>query len=146
MRLFIHTYFLAKNLQQVTITSLVTLSLLWLLAFPLQVNANNESIQEENREKLSDVQQAIAKQESNIFDTNKQRSSLEKQLKTDDLAIAKVAKAINNIEEKLSNTQKKITTLAAEKKSLTTAKTKQENLLAQQLRSAYTTGQPDYFK
>ena len=65
----------------------------------------NESAQKQNRAKLSDVQKAIAKQESNIFDANKQRMSLEQQLKNDDLAIAKVAKAINKIETDLETTQ-----------------------------------------
>jgi len=146
MRLFIHTYLSSIRPLFIATASLFIISLLF--AFPLQAGQsdNNEKAQKENRTKLSDIQKAISKQESNIFDTNKQRSGLEKQLKADDLAIAKVAKAINKIEQDLSNTQSKITTLAAEKKSLLIAKRKQEALLAQQLRSAYTTGQHDYLK
>ncbi|MBU2870147.1 peptidoglycan DD-metalloendopeptidase family protein [Colwellia sp. E2M01] len=145
MRLFPHSDLPQKYPLQLVITSLLLLSLLFVL--PLQAkNAANESAQQENREKLSSIQKAIAKQESNIFDTNKQRSHLEQQLKQDDLAIAKVAKAINQIELDLDNTQEKITELAKEKKQLTIAKQKQETLLAQQLRSAYTTGQHDYLK
>ncbi len=126
--------------------SLFIISLLF--AFPMHASQSNsnEKAQKQNRTKLSDIQKAISKQESNIFDTNKQRSGLEQQLKADDLAIAKVAKAINKIEQDLSSTQSKIITLAAEKKKLTIAKKKQETLLAQQLRSAYTTGQHDYLK
>jgi len=129
-----------------TTANLIIISLLF--SFPLQAASNNtnEQAQDNNRTKLSDIQKAISKQESNIFDTNKQRSGLEQQLKTDDLAIAKVAKAINQIELNLKNTQSKIITLAAEKKQLIIAKNKQESLLAQQLRSAYTTGQHDYLK
>ena len=145
-RLFIHTYLSNKHLAPLAAVSLLILSLL--CAFPAQAEQSNrnKTTQTQNRAKLSDVQQAIAKQESNIFDTNKQRSNLEQQLKTDDLAIAKVAKAINKIEVELSNTQVKITTLAKEKKQLTLAKQQQERLLAQQLRAAYTTGQHDYLK
>ena len=145
-RLFIHTYLSNKHLSPLAAVSLLILSLL--CAFPAQAEQSNrnKTTQTQNRAKLSDVQQAIAKQESNIFDTNKQRSNLEQQLKTDDLAIAKVAKAINKIEVELSNTQVKITTLAKEKKQLTLAKQQQERLLAQQLRAAYTTGQHDYLK
>lgn len=119
-----------------------------MFAFPLQAEQSNrnESAQKQNRAKLSDVQKAIAKQESNIFDANKQRSSLEQQLKNDDLAIAKVAKAINKIETDLETTQEKISALAIKKKQLTIAKQRQELLLAQQLRAAYTTGQHDYLK
>jgi len=146
MRLFIHTYLSNKHLSHITITCLVIISLLF--AFPLKADQSdrNDEAKRQNQEKLSDVQKAIAKQESNIFDTNKQRSNLEKQLKSDDLAIAKVAKAINKIEQELNETQVKITDLAAEKKKLTLAKQTQETLLAQQLRSAYTTGQHDYLK
>jgi septal ring factor EnvC (AmiA/AmiB activator) len=146
MRLFIHTYLASKHLSYIATTSLVILSLL--SAFPLQAeqSSRNESAQQQSRAKLSDVQKAIAKQESNIFDANKQRSSLEQQLKTDDLAISKVAKAINKIEVELSTTEDKIAALAIEKKQLTIAKKRQERLLAQQLRAAYTTGQHDYLK
>jgi len=107
---------------------------------------SNEKSKAQNNAKLTDVQQAIAQQESNIFDTNKARSKLELQLKRDDLAIAKAAKAINTTEQSLKSTQKKITKLGKEKQQLTRQKRAQEQLLAKQLRSAYTTGQHDYLK
>ncbi len=146
MRLFIHTYLTNKPLPHIATVILVILS--FLFAFPLQAEQSNrnESVQKQNRAKLSDVQKAIAKQESNIFDTNKQRSSLEQQLKNDDLAIAKVAKTINKIVTDLKTTQGKISALAIKKKQLAIAKQRQERLLAQQLRAAYTTGQHDYLK
>jgi len=108
--------------------------------------ANNETKKSQNNAKLTAVQQAIAQQESNIFNTNKARSSLEKQLKQDDLAIATIAKAINTTSQSLNTTQKKISQLAQEKQQLTNQKRNQERLLAKQLRSAYTTGQHDYLK
>ena len=145
MKLFIYTYLSSKRLSPIT-TSLVLLNLLFVFPLQAEESSRNENAQQQSREKLTDIQKAIAKQESNIFDTNKQRSSLEKQLKTDDLAISKVAKAINTIEVELSTTQDKISVLAIEKKQLTIAKKRQESLLAQQLRSAYTTGQHDYLK
>jgi septal ring factor EnvC (AmiA/AmiB activator) len=86
------------------------------------------------------------RQESNIFDTNKQRSAIEQQLKSDDLAIANITKKINNIERDLIVTQTEILTLKSEKDRLTQSKNRQEQLLAKQLRSAYTTGQHDYLK
>ena len=107
---------------------------------------NNEKNQQKNSAKLNDVQQAIAQQESNIFKTNKARSALEQQLKNDDLAISKTAKAINDTEQQLKATKQKISALNQEKQQLTAQKRTQERLLAQQLRSAYTTGQHDYLK
>jgi septal ring factor EnvC (AmiA/AmiB activator) len=145
MTLFIHTYLSSKRLSPIT-TSLVLLNLLFVFPLQAEESSRNENAQQQSREKLTDIQKAIAKQQSNIFDANKQRSSLEQQLKTDDLAISKVAKAINKIEVELSTTQDKISVLAIEKKQLTIAKKRQESLLAQQLRSAYTTGQYDYLK
>ncbi|MFT4869454.1 MAG: septal ring factor EnvC (AmiA/AmiB activator) [Colwellia sp.] len=145
MTLFIHTYLSSKRLSPIT-TSLVLLNLLFVFPLQAEESSRNENAQQQSREKLTDIQKAIAKQQSNIFDANKQRSSLEQQLKTDDLAISKVAKAINKIEVELSTTQDKISVLAIEKKQLTIAKKRQESLLAQQLRSAYTTGQHDYLK
>ncbi len=131
--------------------SLLFVSLLFIA--PLQINAEtnsntnkNEKSQHTNQAKLNDVQQAIAKQQSSIFSTNKKRTKIEKQLKQDDLAIAKVAKTINTLENKLSQSKEKIAKLASKKKKLTQDKQQQERLLAQQLRSAYTTGQHDYLK
>ncbi len=146
MRLFIHTYLSRTCLFLKVTASLMIISLLFACPLHAAKGDSNEKAQKENRNKLSDIQKAISKQELNIFDTNKERSGLEQQLKLDDLAIAKVAKAINKVEQELSNTQEKIAHLSAEKKKLTLAKQKQEALLAQQLRSAYTTGQHDYLK
>jgi septal ring factor EnvC (AmiA/AmiB activator) len=146
MRLFIHTYLSNIHSLAKTTASLIIISLLFALPLQAASSNSNEQAQNKNRTKLSDIQKAISKQESNIFDTNKQRSGLEQQLKADDLAIAKVAKAINQIEQDLTKTQSTIIELAAEKKQLIIAKNKQELLLAQQLRSAYTTGQHDYLK
>jgi len=107
---------------------------------------DHEKAKKQNNAKLNDVQQAIAKQESNIFETNKARAVLEKQLKNDDLAIAKAAKAINETEKSLKSTKQKIASLSKEKQHLNSQKIAQEKLLAKQLRSAYTTGQHDYLK
>lgn len=108
--------------------------------------ADNEQAKKQNTAKLNDVLQAIAQQESNIIKANKARADLEQQLKADDLAIAKTAKAINQTQQQLKATQKKIASLQQEKQQLTAQKNTQERLLAQQLRSAYTTGQHDYLK
>ena len=107
---------------------------------------NNEKNKQQNSRKLNSVQQAIAKQESTIFKANKARTALEQQLKNDDLAIAKAAKAINNTKQQLATTKKKISRLSKEKQQLSAQKRTQERLLAKQLRSAYTTGQHDYLK
>lgn len=132
---------------QKLLSCLIILSSLIFIDFSIADNiTNHKESQKENTNKLNDVQKAIAKQESNIFKANKVRTSLEKQLKNDDLTIAKIAKAINLTNSQLTNTNKKITALSKEKQHLGMQKNRQERLLAQQLRSAYTTGQHDYLK
>jgi septal ring factor EnvC (AmiA/AmiB activator) len=128
------------------VSSLTLLSCLLTPIHCIASESTNEKAKQRNSAKLNEVQQAIAKQESNIFNTSKARETLEKQLKTDDLAIAKVAKAINETEQSLKSTQEKISALSEEKQQLTSQKIAQEELLAKQLRSAYTTGQHDYLK
>ncbi len=129
------------------VSSLILLSCLLAPAAALANTENsNEKAKQQNNKKLNDVQQAIAAQQSNIFKTNKARAKLEQQLKQDDLAIAKAARAINDTEKELKSTKQKIAKLAKEKQQLSAQKRKQEQLLAKQLRSAYTTGQHDYLK
>ncbi|MGL1958220.1 MAG: peptidoglycan DD-metalloendopeptidase family protein [Colwellia sp.] len=110
------------------------------------IGTDTKKNKQQSEQKLSHVQQAIAKQESAIFQVNKDRDKLEKQLKNDDLAIAKVAKSINTTNKNLTLSQQKITSLAKQKHQLTQKKKSQELLLAQQLRTAYTAGQHDYLK
>lgn len=129
------------------VSCLVILSSLLFIDFSMATNiTNHKESKQKNTTKLNDVQKAIAKQESNILKTNKNRTTLEKQLKNDDLAIAEVAKAISETNQKLKISNKKIAVLNKEKQQLAAQKSQQERLLAQQLRSAYTTGQHDYLK
>jgi septal ring factor EnvC (AmiA/AmiB activator) len=134
-----------SNLRKI-ISSLILISCLLISINCLASDNDAEKQKQRNSAQLNDVQQAIAKQESNIFKTNKERAALENQLKNDDLAIAKIAKSINKTEKSLNETQKIITSLSQEKQQLTSQKMVQEKLLAKQLRSAYTTGQHDYLK
>jgi septal ring factor EnvC (AmiA/AmiB activator) len=129
------------------LSCLVILSSLIFVGFSMAADTtNNKKSQQQNTRKLNDVQQAIAKQESNIFNTNKNRATLDQQLKNDELAIAKSAKAISDTDQQLNITNKKIANFSKEKQQLAVQKNRQERLLAQQLRSAYTTGQHDYLK
>ena len=130
------------------ICSLMLFSCIFLLATSLAnaQNSDNEKAKAKNNAKLNDVQQAIARQESTIFKTSKARKKLEKQLKQDDLAIATTVKSINQTKKNLTAASNKISKLEQEKQRLTQQKRKQEQLLAKQLRSAYTTGQHDYLK
>ncbi len=102
--------------------------------------------QENPNKALTAVQKAIAQQKLAISSVSKKRQQLEQQLKNDDLAIAKVAKSINATAKSLITVQQKLTELTKEKHALTQKKQQQEDLLAQQLRAAYSSGNHDYLK
>ncbi|WP_147302727.1 murein hydrolase activator EnvC family protein [Thalassotalea euphylliae] len=116
------------------------------LAMQNQAQSKEQNTQGGSKKQLSSVQREIAEQKSAIVQVSKKRRKLNAQLKKDDFAIAKVAKAINTTGKSLTATQKKLTSLAKEKRQLTKDKQQQEKALAHQLRTAYTTGQHDYLK
>ncbi|MBA6328700.1 peptidoglycan DD-metalloendopeptidase family protein [Colwellia sp. MB02u-6] len=97
-------------------------------------------------QQLSDIQQAINQQKKTLSSTNVEISDLEQQLKTDDIAIGEVARNLANTSTSLTTTRQKLSQLSAEKKQLTLAKKQQEQILAKQLRAAYSTGHHDYIK
>lgn len=95
---------------------------------------------------LKAVKKEIAKQKNTIKAVSKKRQALTAQLKKDDLAIGKVAKAINRTDALLKVTDKKLSQLAKQKRKFQLQKRKQELILAEQLRAAYTAGEHDYVK
>jgi septal ring factor EnvC (AmiA/AmiB activator) len=101
---------------------------------------------QQTSQQLDDVQRAIAKQKSTINKVSQQRSQLETQLKANDLAIAQAARAFRQTNADLVRTKQKLTELASRKQTLKAKKQRQESLLAQQLRAAYSTGHHDYLK
>ncbi|WDE12271.1 murein hydrolase activator EnvC family protein [Thalassomonas haliotis] len=107
--------------------------------------AENNQEQDPNRQ-LSQLQQAIAEQKSAIAEKDKKRAQLEEQLRKDDLAVAKIARAINDTASEYQQTQKKLNQLAKQKQQLNRQKSRQEQLLAHQLRTVYSTGHHDYLK
>ena len=108
------------------------------------VNATDVNTQ--TSAQLSQVQQQIAAQKTKISTTKKQRLSLTDKLKHDDLAIANVAKQLQQTKQKLQQTTEKLTQLSNQQQTLTTEKRQQEQQLAEQLRTAYANGQHDYIK
>jgi septal ring factor EnvC (AmiA/AmiB activator) len=109
-------------------------------------SSDNDTTQTKTNQALSNVQQQISQQQKSIKKTSNKRSSLENQLRNDDISIAKIAKTIINTQKNLQETQQTLKNLAREKISLTNKKQQQEKVLAQQLRAAYTSGHHDYIK
>ena len=127
-------------------TSLNFLSFCCLLGLILVVASPSSTAQESADEQLSDVKKAISKQKTEIKNVTQKRKRLEQRLKQDDLAIAKVIKAITQTKQELGDTKQKLKQLTVQKAQLTKEKQLQEALLAQQLRAAYSRGHHDYLK
>ena len=108
--------------------------------------AQESETQKETNTKLDDVKSAISKQKTSIKKTTYKRKKLEQQLKSDDLAIAKVAKKINVTQQDQRSTQKELIKLTKQKRQFSKEKKQQEQVLANQLRAAYSTGHHDYLK
>ena len=108
-------------------------------AFPYQQSNNSN-------QQLDNIKQQITSEKNKINQVSRQAQELEQQLKKDDIAIAKVAKLLNQTSSELSKIKNRITELEANKKQLTKQKQQQEILLAKQLQAAYTSGNHDYLK
>ncbi len=95
---------------------------------------------------LKALQTQISKQASDLKNTTKQREKLISLLKKDEQAIAAVARKVNNIQNSLTNTDIKLAELNKRQNKLDTLKKIQQKTLANQLASAYLTGNHDYSK
>jgi len=108
--------------------------------------AQESATQKQAKTKLGDVKDAITKQKTSIKKTTSARQELERQLKSGDIAIADVAKKINVTQQAQQSTQKKLVKLSKQKRVLSKEKKQQEQVLAKQIRAAYSTGHHDYLK
>ena len=97
-------------------------------------------------QQLSEIHRRINQQKQTLSNTTVKITDLEQQLKTDDLAIGQVAKKLQATKQSLLAVRKKISQLADEQQQLESAKTQQEQILAKQLRAAYSAGHHDYLK
>ena len=97
-------------------------------------------------QQLSEIQRRINQQKQTLSNTTVKITDLEQQLKTDDLAIGQVAKKLQATKQSLLAVRKKISQLANEQQQLESAKKQQEQILAKQLRAAYSAGHHDYLK
>ncbi|XQW85382.1 murein hydrolase activator EnvC family protein [Thalassotalea piscium] len=97
-------------------------------------------------QKLDQIKQQIDQQKSTIKQVNTQRAKLEQQLKQSDLAISSVVNQLAKTQQNLVETQTKLSALEQQQIKLIQQKNQQEQLLAKQLRAAYSSGNHDYIK
>jgi septal ring factor EnvC (AmiA/AmiB activator) len=127
-------------------------STLWLFSIVCMISAScfaapfqNNSTKKTTTQ-LKQVSSAISDTQSEIKKVNQKRKVLEKQLRTDDLAISSVTKNINKNKVTQKQINKDLSLLIKKKSVLHKDKKQQENILAKQLRSAYSSGHHDYLK
>lgn len=126
--------------------SIFSLSCVLMSVNATEQSSDNGDTTNKTNQALSKVQQQIVEQEKSIKQTSNKRSSLENQLRNDDISIAKIVKAMIKTQDDFEDTQQTLKELAQEKITLTHKKQQQEKVLAQQLRAAYTSGHHDYIK
>ncbi|MBA6377953.1 MULTISPECIES: peptidoglycan DD-metalloendopeptidase family protein [unclassified Colwellia] len=126
--------------------SIFSLSCVLMSVNATEQSSSNGDTTNKTNQALSKVQQQIVEQEKSIKQTSNKRSSLENQLRNDDISIAKIVKAMIKTQDDFEDTQQTLKELAQEKITLTHKKQQQEKVLAQQLRAAYTSGHHDYIK
>ncbi|MFT5850649.1 MAG: septal ring factor EnvC (AmiA/AmiB activator) [Colwellia sp.] len=126
--------------------SIFSLSCVLMSVNATEQSSDNGDTTNKTNQALSKVQLQIVEQEKSIKQTSNKRSSLENQLRNDDISIAKIVKAMIKTQDDFEDTQQTLKELAQEKITLTHKKQQQEKVLAQQLRAAYTSGHHDYIK
>ena len=136
-----------KSNNSSVINTIVVVGLL-LFIFSFQALSQDKAVKntDKTNQKLNDIQQAITQQKRALNNTKVKISDLEQQLKTDDIAIGQIAKTLSTTSNNLNDTQKKLSQLSVEKQQLESEKKQQEQILAKQLRAAYSTGHHDYLK
>ncbi|WP_448547360.1 murein hydrolase activator EnvC family protein [Thalassotalea fusca] len=117
-----------------------------MLQSPSTLAALYRQDESQSNKQLDSVKSEIAKQKAQIRQVDTELTSLQKQLHQKDLAVAKVAKSLQNTQQKLEETKQTLAELEKQAQSLTEKKAKQEDILATQLRTAYSTGHHDYLK
>ncbi|MBQ4834258.1 peptidoglycan DD-metalloendopeptidase family protein [Pseudoalteromonas sp. MMG010] len=106
------------------------------------------AIANEDRTKkdLSEIQNAIEKNKAQYNAQQKSISTLQSELKSHELDIAKNAKALNMAKKSVTDTEKQQQQLQAKAKQLITQQQQFKSILASQLKSAYMAGDNDYAK
>ncbi|QDO99990.1 murein hydrolase activator EnvC family protein [Thalassotalea sp. PS06] len=101
---------------------------------------------DKTKQNLDDLKQQIVAEKQSLTKDNKQQQQLQSQLKKDDLAIASNAQKINAISKDKAEVEKQLDKLGKQQADLNRKRQQQEQVLAEQIRSAYYAGHHDYLK
>lgn len=128
------------------VKQLALLLLFFISSYHIYAQVPHSENSKKTNQQLSAIQTAIAKQKQTLNSTTIERADLEKQLKSDDIAIGKISAALAKTASQLDENKLKLRSLKSEQNTLKQEKKKQEIVLAKQLRAAYSTGHHDYLK
>ncbi|BFT28975.1 peptidoglycan DD-metalloendopeptidase family protein [Alteromonas sp. D210916BOD_24] len=98
------------------------------------------------REKLAELQAELRARQQVLENNKASAQELEGVLKTSELEIAKIAKALSLTQQSLKQVEQEQTALINEQKTLKSAIRQQQSLLSSQLKSAFMAGHYDYAK
>jgi len=114
----------------------------WMIFFlPNQLNAAAE-----DDKRLQEVRSEIDRKRSNLSQQKQAIAKLNQALKQDELKVATAAKQLRSSKQDLTETQAEQRKLQQQQQTLEAQRRKQQQVLADQLRSAYLAGQHDYIK
>jgi len=101
---------------------------------------------QDEKKQLNEIKSEIKTQRATIKQIDSKKEKLEKQLKANELAISKAAKALASTTQTKDDIGKQIQELKADIDKTSHLKSQQEQVLAKQLKTAYASGQHDYLK
>jgi len=105
-----------------------------------------EKINEAQREKLAVLQAELRARQQVLENSKASAQELEEVLKSSELEIAKVARALSDTSKALDNVESEQAELQREQSELKSAIRQQQSLLSSQLKSAFMAGHYDYAK
>ena len=115
----------------------------FILIFPLQIAIGSKA---ENEEALEKVRRDIGRMQKEIRETQMLHDSVQKELLTLEIELAKRLKELKYIRYRIDKQNDKLNNLYVKRKGLNKDLKTQHNLLAEQIRSAYMMGRQEYLK
>ncbi|MEM9101243.1 MAG: peptidoglycan DD-metalloendopeptidase family protein [Pseudomonadota bacterium] len=126
---------------------LATLGIFFIpIASSNEAESLNQESQKATQKQLQHLQQKIRSIQK-LLDSNKKRhSNAQKQLAKTEKQISKTSKALRKTRQELKDSNLRLAQHSRKQKSLNKEKTKQQELLASQIRSAFMNGQQEYLR
>ena len=120
--------------------------IIYFFAFPAAFSAQNSSPQPPSAETLAAINKAITDVQNEIARRNSERASAYQLLETTEKEMLSLNNEISLIEADIKQNASEVEKLQAQRNQLLLQKNSQQELIGKYLRSAYQSGQEEYFK